>query len=161
MRLDRQQLIDVALSAVVFACAAWVWWISETISGFRTDPLGPAAVPRLLAGLIGALAIALAISRVVGRRWLKPTSVGEDETFATGEPSPVRLFGVIILSAAYLAAMEPFGYILASPPYAAATLLLLGVRSPWRIAGAVAPMVVVLYITFQFGLGIPLPRGPF
>ena len=162
MSAFRQRTIDVVLSAIVVAIAAWAWWIADSIAGFRTDPLGPAAVPQLLAGGIALLAVGLAMTRIFAHRWLKPTSVGEDESFSVesgGSGSSVRLFGIVALSVAYLAAMEPAGYLLASPPYAAAILVLLGIRDPLRIAGAVLAMLVALYVVFQFGLGIPLPRG--
>lgn len=164
MSAYRQRAVDVVLSVMVLAIAAWVWWTADSIAGFMTDPLGPAAVPRFLSVAIGGLAVALGLTRLAAHRWLKATSVGEDQSFLEGSGgvgSSRRLLGLVGLSVVYLTLMEPAGYVLASPPYAVGILLLLGVREPRRIAAAVLAMVVTLYVVFQMGLGIPLPRGPF
>ncbi len=164
MKLDRQNWTDVGLGVVLVAFAAWAWWQANTTipRGMRTDPLGPAAVPQLLAIAIGVLAAALALSRLVLNGWLKPTSVGEDEAFEAesgGTFSWVRFGGFSALSTAYLALLEPVGYLIVTPLYAAGVLLLLGVRN-WLVGVlAILVMVATLYVLFQIGLNVPLPRG--
>ncbi len=164
MRLGRERATDVVLALLLAAFSAWAWWTAETSipRGMRTDPLGPAAVPILLAAAVGALAIGLGLSRLVPNRWLKPEAVGEDESFARetgGRFSWLRFGGLVALSVAYLGVAEPLGYLVASPLYAAAVLLLLGVRHWLRGGLAVAGTVLVLFLVFQFGLAIPLPAG--
>jgi hypothetical protein len=65
----------------------------------------------------------------------------------------------MVTTAAYLAAFEPLGYLLATPPYVAAIMLIHG--GAGRRALLMAPILttVVLYATFRFGLLIPVPGG--
>ena len=161
----RQRLIDHVLSLVILAFSGWVVWITQNQipRGFRTDPLGPAAVPAMLAGTIAVLAVGLVLTRAFGMRWLKPSSVGEDEGFAEtdGTFSTMRLYGLIALSFAYLFAMEPLGYVIASLAYGLAMLVLLGVRAPVRLLGIPIVFVAALYALFGLLLKVPLPQGPF
>lgn len=160
-----ERLVDYALAVVVFAFCGWVVWITQTAipRGFRTDPLGPAAVPALIAYAIAGLAVALVLTRLFGMRWLKPQSVGLDESFP--EPgatfSTARLVAMTILSALYLGSMETVGYVIASFLYGAAVLLVVGVRDPLRVLAPAALFVAVLYGVFELGLKVPLPPGPF
>ena len=161
----RQRLIDHVLALVILAFAGWVVWITQNQipRGFRTDPLGPAAVPAMLAATIAVLALGLVLTRAFGMRWLKPSSVGEDEGFAEadGRFSALRLYGLIALSFAYLFAMEPLGYVIASLLYGVAILLLLRVRDPLRLLGIPIVFVAALYALFEMLLKVPLPAGPF
>ncbi|HEU5321602.1 MAG TPA: tripartite tricarboxylate transporter TctB family protein, partial [Methylomirabilota bacterium] len=70
-----------------------------------------------------------------------------------------RLAAAFAVTAAYVAAFEPVGYLLATPPYVAAILLIHG-GAPRR-AGVVAPVLVTLalYAGFRFGLLVPVPDG--
>ena len=161
----RQRLIDHLLAIVILAFAGWVVWITQNQipRGFRTDPLGPAAVPAMLAATIAVLAVGLVLTRAFGMRWLMPSSVGEDEGFAEadGRFSALRLYGLMALSFAYLFAMEPLGYVIASLAYGLAMLVLLGVREPVRLLGIPIVFVAALYALFSLLLKVPLPQGPF
>jgi len=65
----------------------------------------------------------------------------------------------VAATALYLATFEPVGYLIATPLYVVAILLIHG-GAPWRTL-IVAPVVItsVLYVTFRFALRIPVPSG--
>lgn len=165
MSLGRERTTDVVAGLLIALFSAWVWWTAETTipRGMRTDPLGPAAVPQLIAIATGVGGLLLALSRVLPNPWLKPVSVGEDESFTEesgGTFSWTRLIGVVAASAIYVAVFESVGYLITTPLYGLAILLLMGVRKPVNLAVAVLGVTAVLFAGFQLGLGIPLPSGP-
>lgn len=160
-----ERLVDYVLAAIVLAFCGWVIWITQTAipRGFRTDPLGPAAVPAIIAYSIAALAGMLVVTRLFGMRWLKPQSVGVDESFAEAGTtfSMTRFAAMVLLSVAYLGSLEAVGYIVGSFVYGAALLVVVGVRDPLRVLAPSALFVALLYAVFELGLKVPLPAGPF
>jgi putative tricarboxylic transport membrane protein len=65
----------------------------------------------------------------------------------------------VVATALYVAVFEPVGYLIATPLYVVAILFIHG-GAPWRTL-FVAPVLIttVLYLTFRFGLRIPVPGG--
>jgi hypothetical protein len=84
----------------------------------------------------------------------------EDEAAADAGPfSLTRLVGAVAITAAYLAAFEPVGYLPSTWVYVLALMLLHG-GAPGRSLVTTPPIVtLVLYLTFKFGLKIPIPEG--
>jgi hypothetical protein len=82
---------------------------------------------------------------------------GEEEA---GPFSLARFVGAIAATALYVAAFEPLGYLLTTPPYIAAILLIHGGARTRALLIAPFVTTVVLYVTFRFGLLIPVPDGP-
>ncbi len=160
-----ERLVDYVLAVIVLVFCGWVIWITQTAipRGFRTDPLGPAAVPAIIAYSIAGLAVMLVVTRLFGMRWLRPQSVGVDESFAEAGAtfSTTRLVAMALLSVAYLGSLEAVGYVLGSFVYGAAVLVVVGVRDPLRVLAPSAAFVALLYAVFELGLKVPLPAGPF
>jgi len=82
---------------------------------------------------------------------------GEEEA---GPFSLARFVGAIAATVLYIAAFEPLGYLLTTPPYVMAILLIHG--GARKRALLIAPFLttILLYVTFRFGLLIPVPDGP-
>ncbi|MBI4390664.1 MAG: tripartite tricarboxylate transporter TctB family protein [candidate division NC10 bacterium] len=155
---------ELAVAAFLVAFGAGVVALAGRIEpGVQTDPLGPRAFPAALgAGIAlcgGLLAGTVLLSPGEGGRTgpiLEPGPEGEAEA---GPVSPARLLGAIAATAAYVAAFDPLGYLLATPPYVAAIILIHGGAA--RRALVIAPplVTVLLYAAFRFGLLIPVPEG--
>ncbi len=155
---------ELAVAAFLLAFGGAVIAVAGTIEpGVQTDPLGPRAFPIALGAGIALCGLLLGVAALVLRGQpghagaLADPSPGEE---AEGGPfSPTRLIGAIVATAAYTAAFGPLGYLLATPPYVAAIILIHG--GARRRSLLVAPLLVtlVLYVTFQFGLLIPVPGG--
>jgi putative tricarboxylic transport membrane protein len=131
--------------------------------GVQTDSLGPRAFPLALGAAIAACGLLLAFSVKLGDRWTASAAVfveSADDDASEGEmQSPWRLVGAVAATAAYLVAFERLGYLLATPGYVVAILLLhTGVRTRVFMT---APLLVTLalYAAFRFGLLIPVPDG--
>jgi putative tricarboxylic transport membrane protein len=131
-------------------------------SGVHTDPLGPSVFPSALGAGIMLCGLLLGVGAVF--RW-QPKQAGifseggAEEEVEMGPFSPARLLAAVVATALYVAAFEPAGYLIATPLYVVAILLIHG-GAPWRTLIA-APVVItaVLYVTFRFALRIPVPGG--
>ena len=155
---------ELAVAAFLVAFGGAVIAVAGTIEpGVHTDPLGPRAFPIALGAGIGLCGLLLGAAALVSRGQpgqagpLADPSPAEE---AEGGPfSPARLIGAIVATAAYTAAFGPLGYLLATPPYVAGIILIHG--GARRRSLLVAPFLVtlVLYVTFRFGLLIPVPGG--
>ncbi|GAB3264132.1 tripartite tricarboxylate transporter TctB family protein [Arthrobacter pigmenti] len=115
--------------------------------GVTTDSSDPGAggYPRLLAGILVVLAIALAFQR------------------GTGDPLPsrwdgARILGVVVLLLAYTFALEPLGYILATALFLAGTMLLMEIRKILPLLVVPVTFSIVLFFVFYTVFGVPLPR---
>ena len=130
--------------------------------GVYTDPLGPRVFPRALGVGIAFCGLLLGVGAIF--RW-QPEKAGllsgaeGAEEVERGPFSPTRLLGAVAATAIYVAAFEPVGYLITTPLYVVAILLIHG-GATWRTL-IVAPIVItiVLYLTFRFALRIPVPGG--
>ena len=160
--LDYRELV---LAAVLVAFGGAVVALSREITpGVLTDPLGPRFFPIALGAGILLCGLLLGAAEFLFRG--EPSVAGplsdsgpEGEEDA-GPFSLARFLGAIAATALYVAAFELLGYLLTTPPYIAAILLIHGGTS--KRALLIAPFLgtIVLYATFRFGLLIPVPDGP-
>ena len=132
--------------------------------GVYTDPLGPRFFPIalgagiLLCGLLLAAAALLFGGQPEAEGPLSDAPPGEEAE--AGPFSPARLILAIGATAVYVALFGPLGHLLATPPYVAGILLIHG-GAPRRTLLIVPFLItIVLYVTFRFGLLIPVPEGP-
>lgn len=157
--------LAVAVFLVVFGGAVAAYALATIEAGVRTDVLGPAAFPVALGagialcGLLSAVGIPLGRAGLVAAVPLAELAPYQDGDEPAGLPARARLLGAACATAAYVLAFEPLGYLLATPPYIAAMLLVHGGAS--RRAFALAPIVVTLalYGSFRLGLQVPVPGG--
>lgn len=155
---------ELAVAGFLVAFGAAVLAQAATIEpGVQTDPLGPRAFPAALgAGIAlcgGLLAGTALLGPGEGGRTGPILEPGAEAEAEAGPVSPARLLGAVAATAAYVAVFDPLGYLLATPPYVAAIILIHGGGA--RRALLVAPLLVtvVLYGAFRFGLLIPVPEG--
>lgn len=155
---------DVAVAvAVVLLGVVVIGFALGVEPGVQTDPLGPRAFPLALGGAIVLCGLLLGVAAVTGDRWTASTAMfvesADDDASEAAVHSPWRLVLAVAATAAYLFLFERLGYLLATPFYIAAIMLLHpGVRAR---AFVTAPVLVTLglYAAFRFGLLIPIPDG--
>jgi putative tricarboxylic transport membrane protein len=154
---------DLAIAAALVALGVAVVVLAVRIEpGVQTDPLGPRVFPLAMGTAIGVCGLLLAAVAFAPGRWTAPSplladAVGEEEP--PGSFSPMRLCAAVVLTGAYIAAFEPMGYLLATPPYVAALILIHG-GARWR-GFLLSPflLTVAFYAAFRFGILIPVPDG--
>jgi putative tricarboxylic transport membrane protein len=132
--------------------------------GVQTDPLGPRVFPLALGAAIGLCGVLLAVTTLAPGRFTTATPVflesgGDDDSAAAGTFSAGRLLAAIGITAAYVAAFEPLGYLVATPLYVAALALVHGGISRGALVTAPVLLAAALYAAFRFGLLIPVPDG--
>lgn len=145
----------VALGALIAALA-----LNTIGTGVQTDPLGPRAMPVALGGGIALCGLLLLVGKVV-QPAPRPVLLAEgpSETEDVGPFSPARLLLVIVATAMYVAAFEPLGYLLSTPLYVAALLLIHGAVPRRALLAAPVLVALALYAGFRLGLNVPLPGG--
>lgn len=155
---------DVAVAVALVLLGAGAMGLALGVEpGVQTDPLGPRAFPLGLGAAIAVCGLLLSVAAVLGDRWTASATVLAESDSKDGDEAgpllPWRLGGAIVATAAYIALFEPLGYLLATPGYLVAILLLHdGVRARALLT---APILVTLalYASFRFGLLIPVPDG--
>jgi putative tricarboxylic transport membrane protein len=120
------------------------------------DPVGPRGFPALL----GLVVLACGVALGVAPRASFPGGEPEADPQPRGALAPRPLLGAIALTAAYLAVLEPASYLLATPPYLAALLLVQGRVTPRAFVLTVLGVPAVLYALFAVAMRVPLPPGP-
>lgn len=154
---------DAAVAAVLVGLGVGVIALALQVpSGVETDPLGPRAFPVVLGAAIAACGLLLGATAFLGDRWSASAPVfveSADDADEGGRLAPWRLVGAIAATAAYLVAFERLGYLLATPVYAAAILLLQPDVRARALLTAPVLVTVALYAAFRFGLLIPVPDG--
>lgn len=121
---------------------------------FLTDPLGPKALPWLVAALFGAAGLALS-RRQRGHPTRELGEPAEPEASATSL-GPVAAAGGVFL--AWSLTLVPLGFALSTPLAVAALARLFG--GNWKgglLTGAV--LTTLLWVLFAMVLALPLPQG--
>jgi putative tricarboxylic transport membrane protein len=155
---------DLVVAAILVLLGIGVIGLGTRLdAGVQTDPLGPRAFPLALGAAIAVCGLLLGATAVLGDRWTASAAVfveAADDDASEGEVgSPWRLIGAIAATAAYLVLFERLGYLLATPGYVVAILLLQpGARARTFLTAPVL-VTLALYAAFRFGLLIPVPDG--
>jgi putative tricarboxylic transport membrane protein len=156
---------EFALAAFLVASGGVVIALSMEIApGVQTDPLGPRFFPLALGAGIALCGLLLAAAEILFRG--EPSvpgplsDAGPEGEEDAGPFSSARFVGAIGATALYVAAFDPLGYLLATPPYIAAILLIHGGTRTRALLITPFVVTIALYVTFRFGLLIPVPDGP-
>ncbi len=143
----REKVGDIvsALLLLTFAVAMFGLTFGFPPPGQANDP-GTAALPRLVAGTLGVLAVL---------QLIRPEE---------GEPLPrgraaLRVAGIVGLLAIYAAILEALGFILASTLFLLGAIVLAGGRQPVYLILIPPVLSVALFYVFYRLLEVSLPRG--
>jgi putative tricarboxylic transport membrane protein len=165
MPLEPRSHRELAVATVLVGLGIAVILLGARIDpGVQTDPLGPRFFPLVLGAVIGLCGLLLAVTTLAPGRFTTALpvfveSAGDDESASSGVFSPGRLVAAVVLTALYLAVFERLGYLLATPLYVAALLLVHGGVSRRALLGSPVLLAVAFYAAFRFGLLIPVPNG--
>jgi hypothetical protein len=110
--------------------------------------------------LLALVVLACGVALGVASRAAPSAGAPEGDAAVRGALAPRPFLGAIGLTAAYLAVLEPAGYLLATPPYLAALLLVQGRITARAFVLTVLGLPMVLYALFAVAMRVPLPAGP-
>ncbi len=159
--MDRR--IDMAVALAFAALGLVIIWQATAIrTGMVRDPVGPRAAFYLCGGALalGGLLVALRQWRALRRG---EGAIGPEEGSADEPLFPASAWRAVALMAcliAYALLFEPLGYLLATPLFVAAALVVLGQRSRVGIGPTAVLFTLVTYLVFAQGLGVRMPVGP-
>jgi hypothetical protein len=157
---------ELAIAAFLVTFGGTVVALARQIpQGVSTDPLGPAAFPTALGWGIAICGLLLAVATMAFRgQALRGTVLADahpdDDASADAGPfSPARLLGAVAATTAYLAVFTRLGYLIATPLYVAALMLIHGGAGKRTLLRAPLLVTAALYLTFRFVLRAPVPDG--
>jgi hypothetical protein len=160
--VDRR--IDVAVTAAVLAFAIAVILTSGGLrQGSIPDPIGPGGWPRLLGGVLAAVAAVLIVRRLANWRGaaghLVPGDGGKDD--APSIPSSgLRPYFLLAVGIGWLAGVSSAGFVITTFAASLASVALMRVRVWTKLF--LTPFVFTVGIWALFGqvFGVRLPAGP-
>lgn len=160
--MDRR--VDIAISAAFIALGIFVIIVASQIpSGIHKDPVGPRAFFYGCAGIFILGGLFTIGQRMMSWRYETGNVVeSEGSGDEPGQPASAINAGLIILfTLIYAALLEPLGYLLATPLFVAAALVLLKVRRPVAVFLIAVLFTLIAYVVFAQVLSVRIPVGPF
>lgn len=147
-RAPRDTSTDRVAGGALLALASAVALEARTFRVvFLTDPLGPRALPLLVAAVMAGCGLVLLRRPGPVPAWPRRGGL-------------LRAAGGALVFGIYALLLEPLGFGVATTAAVAALGVLFG-APPLRGLAAGAVVSAALWLLFVWGLGIPLPTGPF
>jgi putative tricarboxylic transport membrane protein len=144
----RIKLIDLILGFCSIAAAVYIFLESAGFPEPHESQLGAAVFPRLMAAFLVFFGVLINLNNF---------------TMKETDSLTVRSSAQIVLSLAVLVVyglvFKYLGFLLSSPPFIAALLLILRVRNPLAVTTTSLGSTLVLYGVFKLLLSVPLPDG--
>lgn len=149
---------NLLLGALLALFGGWYFWLT-TAAPHRRLPYDPGImfVPRVLASGLILLSVLLILQQLVPRLPRPKEMLAE----RLDSRDWLRTFGLFGLTVAYTALLPWLGFLLATPVYLAAALVVSG--AGWRSRTGVVAVVVtgVIYVSFVSFFKVSLPPLPF
>lgn len=121
----------------------------------QTIAFSPTVFPRFVSTCLFILATILLIQGVLG---MKKNSGTSTNTHPVDKKFLLRLGSLILLAFAYTRILPLTGYMVATPPFIAGTMVLFNEKR-WIWIGTVSLMTsIILYVLFRMIFKVPLPR---
>ena len=121
----------------------------------QTVALSPAVFPRFVSTCLFIISLTLLIQGIAG---IKKDSKQKKVKFTLNKVFIIRLLLMTFLAFFYTRILTIVGYVVATPPFVAGTMLLFNEkRGIWIIAVSIIT-TALLYILFRIVFKIPLPR---
>lgn len=136
----------------------------------KTENLGPAFFPTLLAAVLAFLALLMILDSFLARGASGKKGDGaviqgaerlEEDSFSTEDISYKFLLGTIGLSFLYVGLISVLGYLISTPLFLIILIRLLGYEKWVNNIAASVGLTAVLYLLFATALGVSLPAGVF
>lgn len=136
---------DRVAAGLLIALAVGVFAYTYTFpTGVQPEDPGVTAFPRMVAVLIGVLALVLLA---------RP---GEGESLPRGWPA-LRVVATLLLLCVYAVVLDSLGFVITTVLFLLAELLLIGVRRPVLLVLVPLGVGVGLFYLFRVFLEVPLP----
>jgi putative tricarboxylic transport membrane protein len=148
---------EITICGVIFFASLYLYTIAAQYKGHEIyGKLGPGFWPKFILICLMILSALIAVDAFRARK----KSAGEKSSeVAKSEGSRIRFFSALILIIAYFFLLNIVGFVLLTPFFLIAFMVLLGEKSwPWMIALSIG-MTVIILLAFTQAMYVPLPRG--
>jgi uncharacterized membrane protein len=145
---------QLVFSGLIFLVSLILFGVTWTFRGQDAE-MGPTFWPRFL--LVCLIVLSGMVSVGMIRKIAKEKAWGE--SLMTMDRGRVRFFAAIAIIIAYLFLLKILGFIIATPLFMIAFMLLLGEKSKGWIIGVSFGMTAVIVVLFTKAMYVPLPRG--
>ena len=155
---------------LLIASAFYYYSTMEFPPPSKTENLGPAFFPALLAAVLAFLALLLILDSFLTRRASGKGRDGaviqgaerlEEDSFSAEDISYKFLLGTIGLSFFYVALISILGFLISTPLFLIILIRLLGYEKWVNNLTASIGLTAALYLLFAVALGVTLPAGIF
>lgn len=160
--MDRR--VDIGISLAFIALGIFVIIVASQIpSGLHKDPVGPRAFFYGCAGVFILGGLFTLAQRAMSRRYETGNIVeSEGSDDEPGQPaSPLNAGLIILMTLVYTALLPSLGYLISTPIFIGAALVLLKVRRPLTVISIAVLFTLIAYLVFAQVLNVRLPVGPF
>jgi len=147
--------IKEILLSIIFMIISMTIYILTYQFPQQTVALSPAVFPRFVSTCLFIISLTLLIQGIAG---IKKDSKQKKVKFTLNKVFIIRLLLMTFLAFFYTRILTIVGYVVATPPFVAGTMLLFNEkRGIWIIAVSIIT-TALLYILFRIVFKIPLPR---
>jgi len=147
---------EIITSAVIFLGSLALYFESMKFEGHEVyGKLGPAYWPRFLLFCLMGLSILVAIDAF---RQSKKTAP-EEKKASPPDTGKMRLLLAMGLIALYFVLLQVFGFIILTPFFLVAFMVLLGEKSKVWLLGVPVGLTILIVWAFTKAMYVPLPRG--
>lgn len=150
----RDASLGVAL--LLFCALGWFYLIPEYAGGHGEHVI-VAEIAIIMMAMLAGLMFILTLMGIA----VEAASAEEDDPFlntALGA-EPVGLWLLLAIWGGYIFTLYWIGFYAGGAAALILTFLLVGVRSPLRIAAIVLTALVIVYVVFDLGFHLDLPKG--
>jgi putative tricarboxylic transport membrane protein len=147
---------ELIISVVVFLGSLYLYFESMKFEGLEIyGKLGPAYWPKFLLICLMGLSVLVAVDAFRERK----KGDSENEETSKADSGKVRFFLAIGFIVLYFILMQIFGFIILTPFFMIAFMVLLGERKKIWIFGVSIGMTILIVYAFTKAMYVPLPRG--
>lgn len=150
-------LSTYGLSAFFIAFAVWIFNVTKQYPKYYSGAPGSGFWPRILAGMLIALSIALLVENLLSKR-KKESEDTNDTIVYRNSKRAYYMFGIILLTAF---SIKYLGFIITSLWFICAVMLIMDERRPFVIAISSIAITISVYLIFTYILEMMLPKAFF
>jgi len=163
LEITMDKRVDLAVALGIVLVGALVLIMARNIrAGSIPDPIGSRGLANITGSFLIIFGIALAVLRLISWSALPGNLVPNDgQLDEEGYPaSTLRYFATALSALLWVWLMKPLGFIIVTPLFMLALILLMGTRSKIKLIFFPTLFSLVLWYAFSQPLHVILPLGP-
>jgi hypothetical protein len=149
---------EVIFGVAAILLAALFFVLSGSFPDSRSREVGMAFYPRVVSTIIFLLSLTVIYEAIKKKR---PEPADQKPLFAMKDGGFFRALIMIGMTLVYLLVLSYLGFLIITPIFLIILMMVYKASSMWKIVLISGVTTLVVYVTFQLFLKIPLPTGIF